>query len=49
MNTVTAGIFSAPIAAERTNRKMSQNTTPAISADGLAPGLIFSTYSPVWL
>ncbi len=47
MKAVTAGIFSAPIAAESTNRKISQNTTSPISADGLAPGLILSTYWPL--
>ena len=36
------------MAADSTNRKMNQNTTDAIRRDGLAPGLTFSTYSPVW-
>ena len=44
MNAVTDGIFNAPIAAVSTNKKISQNTTPPISADGLASGLIFATY-----
>ncbi len=47
MNAVTDGIFNAPIAAESTNKKISQNTTPPINAAGLAPGLIFSTYWPL--
>ena len=47
MNAVTDGIFNAPIAAVRTNRKISQNTTPPISAEGLASGLIFATYWPL--
>ena len=44
MNTVSAAIFSAPMAAEIANRKMNQKTTVAMSFDGLAPGLTFSTY-----
>jgi hypothetical protein len=44
MNAVTDGIFNAPIAAVRTNRKISQNTTPPINADGLASGLTLSMY-----
>ena len=44
---VSAGIFSAPMAAEIANRKMNQNATAPISLAGLAPGLTRSTYWPL--
>ena len=49
MNVLSAGIFSAPMAAEIANRKMNQNATLPIRRAGLAPGLTFSTYLPASL
>src|SRR3954451_4881177 len=44
MNVVTAGIFRAPMAANRKNTKTSQNTTRAMPLLALAPGSTRSTY-----
>ena len=44
MNVVSAGIFSAPIAADSANRKMNQYAVAPMRCDGRAPGLIRSTY-----
>jgi hypothetical protein len=49
MKLVSAGIFSAAIAAETAKRKMNQNATAPMRFAGDAPGLTRSTYWPASL
>jgi hypothetical protein len=49
MNSLSAGILSAPMAAETANRKTNQKATAPIRFAGEAPGLTRSTYWPASL